>query len=217
MGLLPPSIDKSAVTQVRDNSVFRMTEEEFVSWAAVEEATAEWVNGEVIPMSPAGLRHVEITNWLQQVLGLYVHAKKLGRLLGPDFMIRIEHPGISRRIPDLLFVAQSNSHLVKRTHLDGPPDLAIEIVSRDSIARDWREKFLEYEAAGTKEYWIIDPTTETFEASRRGSNGSFVQIALDSEETFRSATVPGFWFKPEWLWQVELPDPIQHLRALAVI
>ncbi len=31
---------------------------------------------------------------------------------------------------------------IRRTFLDGPPDLAVEIVSPDSVERDWREKYL---------------------------------------------------------------------------
>ncbi|MDB5391578.1 MAG: hypothetical protein JWM11_7224 [Planctomycetaceae bacterium] len=107
--------------------------------------------------------------------------------------------------------------MAKRSHLEGSPDLAIEIVSPDSIARDWREKFLEYEAAGVKEYWIIDPLTDSFEASVRNAEGKLMKTGLNPEGEFHSAIVPEFWLKPEWFWQADLPDPIQHLRVLGAI
>jgi Uma2 family endonuclease len=38
-----------------------------------------------------------------------------------------------------------------------PPLLVIEIVSPDSIQRDYRYKRSEYAAVGIVEYWIVDP------------------------------------------------------------
>ncbi|MDB5391577.1 MAG: hypothetical protein JWM11_7223 [Planctomycetaceae bacterium] len=104
---LPSSLETTE-TQRRCDFSRQMTELDFVSWVMSDETRAEWVNGEVILTSPAALRHVEITSWLQQVLGLFIHAKRLGKLLGPEYMIRLEHLGISRRVTDLLFVAQAN-------------------------------------------------------------------------------------------------------------
>lgn len=132
-------------------------------------------------------------------------------------MLRLRTSKISRRLPDLFFISQNNLMNVMPNHFEGSPDLVIEIVSRDCVARDWREKFLEYEAAGVQEYWIIDPLTETFEASVRDANGKFAKVELDANGVLHSATVAGFWLKPEWLWQPELTDPIPHLRELGAL
>ena len=43
-----------------------------------------------------------------------------------------------------------------RPYLDGPADLAIEIISPESEARDLVDKLNEYEAAKIPEYWVID-------------------------------------------------------------
>lgn len=214
--MVPPSILDAVETEAQSLSARRMSEEEFVAWAVAGDVRAEWVNGEVILMSPVALKHVRISAWLQRVLGLYIEAKKLGEFLGPEFMVRLQHSGVSRRVPDLLFVSQANLHNLKTNHLEGPPDFAIEIVSPDSVARDWREKFLEYEASGVKEYWIIDPLTEKLEASVRNAEGKFVRVDLAADGVLHSATVPGFWLKPAWLWQAELPDPLICLRELGV-
>lgn len=216
--MVPPSILDAAEIEAQSVPARRMSEDDFVRWAmAGENLRVEWVDGEVILMSPVAIKHVRIGNWLVQVLGLYIQAKKLGELLGPEFMIRLHHSKVSRRVPDLLFVSRANQSNLKTNHLEGPPELAIEVVSPDSVARDWREKYQEYEAAGVLEYWIIDPLTETFEASVRNADGKFVKVALDSDGVLHSSTVPGFWLRPGWLWQPELPDPIQHLRDLGAL
>lgn len=41
--------------------------------------------------------------------------------------------------------------------MDGTPDLIVEVTSPESLARDRGEKYVEYEAAGVREYWLIDP------------------------------------------------------------
>ncbi len=195
-----------------------MSEKDFVTWALNHELRSEWLDGQAHLMSPVSLKQVQISGWLQQTLGIYIADRRLGVLLGPQLMVRLQSEGrISRRVPDLLFVRSANRHALQPNQLEGPPDFVIEIVSQDSIARDWREKFLEYEAAGVLEYWIIDPLTDTFEASVRNLDGKFVKVGLDASGVVHSATVPGFWLKPEWLWQFELPDPIQHLRDLGAL
>ncbi len=215
--MVPPSTLDAVAGTAHDAPPHGMSEEEFVTWAFAHDVRAEWVNGEVIVMSPASFRHVEITQWLIEVLRPVIRSKKLGKLAGPDFLVRLQNSGASRRVPDLLFISQANLFRLKPNHLDGPPDLAIEIVSPESVARDWRDKFLEYEEAGVREYWIIDPTSETFEASVLNADGKFAKVALDANGVLHSAIVPGFWFKPEWFFLPELPDATQHLRDLGVI
>ena len=65
--------------------------------------------------------------------------------------------------PDLLFVSNARSGQLRKNHLEGPPDMLVEIVSPESVDRDWNEKPAEYEAAGVPEYWIVDPMTQRAE------------------------------------------------------
>lgn len=199
----------------RSETLPRMTEVEFLAWLPGER-NAEWVNGEVILMSPAAVKHVRITNWLDRVLGTYITIKKLGELLGPELMVRLQHSGVSRRVPDLLFLFHESLSRLELNHLEGPPDVAIEIVSPDSKNRDWHEKRLEYETAGVGEYWIIDPDTETFQALLRNQDGKFANIELDTDGVFHSPTIAGFWLRPNIFWQTELPDLAISLRELGV-
>ena len=193
----------------------RLSEEEFVVWAT-SDIRAEWVDGEVIVMSPALFRHGELNLWLAHLLDIYVRHHKLGKVVGQEFMVRLQWGRVSRRVPDLLFISQARLAQIQTNHLEGPPDLAVEIVSPESAARDWRVKFHEYEAAGVGEYWIIDPLNHILEASVRNAAGNFEKIPVAEDGILRSAVVSGFWIKPEWLWQEELPNPLVCLRELGV-
>ena len=113
-----------------------------------------------------------------------------------------------------MFVARERSGLVHRTYLDGPPDLVVEIVSPDSVARDYREKYLDYQAAGVREYWIVDPLSQTLEASRL-EDAAYRPIA-EADGRVSSAVLPGFFLRPEWLWRQPLPKVRDVLRDLGV-
>jgi Uma2 family endonuclease len=57
----------------------------------------------------------------------------------------------------MTFVAKANASRLTEKRLEGPADLVIEVVSDDSVERDYDEKFIEYQDCGVQEYWIVDP------------------------------------------------------------
>lgn len=189
------------------------TEEDFVAWCD-EDTWAEWVDGEIITMAPVSLEHDDLCGWLHNVLRLFVQHQELGVVCGPEYQVRLSPD--CRRIPDLLFVSAGRRGILRRNHVEGAPDLIIEIVSPDSAARDWREKYLEYQAAGVREYWIIDPDHERLEAYRLSGEGTY-QIIEEKNGQVTSGILSGLYLRPAWLWQEELPKAIDVLRELKVL
>jgi Uma2 family endonuclease len=190
----------------------QMTEEAFVDWCN-EDTHAEWVKGEVIVHSPASLVHVRLNKFLIALFDGYVTHYNLGEVLGPELQIRIGTPP-SRRIPDLLFVAKERLNIIQSNHVEGGPDLVVEIVSPESTARDWREKYLEYEAAGVREYWIVDPKAEVVEVYTL-SEQHYKQIE-EKDNVIRSALLNGFYLNTSQLWRTPLPNPLTLLKELGV-
>jgi len=180
----------------------RMSYEEFLEWAD-EDTLAEWVDGEVIMYSPASRRHQDIVDFLTSVMRSFVEQNDLGVILSAPFQMKLERSG---REPDLLFVAQEHLGRLQETHLEGPADLAVEIVSPESARRDRVEKFYEYQADGVREYWLIDPQREQAEFYRLGEDGRYKEIFAGREGVYRSQVLEGFWLRVEWLWQEPLPE-----------
>jgi Uma2 family endonuclease len=188
----------------------RMTYEEFLAWAD-EDTLAEWVDGEVVITSPASKRHQNVADFLLRVVGTYVETHNLGMVIIAPFQMKLEQG----REPDLHFVAREHLDRLKETHLDGPADWVVEIVSPESAGRDRGEKFYEYERAGIPEYWLIDPQTKRVEFYQLSPEGQYQLVPPDVEGVYRSAVLPGFWLRVEWLWQP--PQVLDVLRELALI
>jgi Uma2 family endonuclease len=58
--------------------------------------------------------------------------------------------------PDVAFVASDRLHII-RGQVWGPPDLAVEVLSRGSVRYDRGEKLSWYGRYGVRECWIVDP------------------------------------------------------------
>jgi len=187
----------------------RMTYEEFLAWAD-EDTLAEWVDGEVVMTTPASDRHQDLVGFLESLLRLYVEERELGIVRSAPFQVKLEHG----REPDLIFIAREHLTRLKTSHVEGPPDLVVEVVSPESVARDRGEKFYEYAQGGVPEYWLIDPQARWAEFYRLKEG--YYRPALSGETgVYRSEAVVGFWLRIEWLW--ERPRVLQALRELRVI
>ncbi len=193
----------------------KLTYEQFLEWCD-EDTHAEWVDGEVQMTSPVSSEHSDLTRFLTMLLGFFIEARNLGVLHTAPFQMRLREIRRGRE-PDLIFIATEHLDRIKKNYLDGPADVAIEIVSPDSIARDRGDKFVEYEAAGVREYWMIDPEREQAEFYRLGEEGRYRPILIGREGIFQSQAVEDFYLRVEWLWQEPLPKVATILKEMRVI
>jgi Uma2 family endonuclease len=168
-----------------------------------EDTLAEWSNGVIIMSSPTSRIHQEIGVFLEHILYSYIKTRNLGEIFRESFQMKLPFSG---REPDIIFISSSHLDRLKETYLDGPADVAIEIISKDSISRDREDKFIEYESGGVPEYWLIDPNRKQAEFYRLGEDKCYHSVVLDAEGKYHSEAIQDFWFKPAWLWQEPLPS-----------
>lgn len=190
-----------------------MTEDEFVAWCD-DKTRAEWVDGKVVIVSPSSVEQDDLNGWLSALLRMFLDRQQTGSVYGPNVTVRFATQR-RRRVPDLIVVLKHRLHLIRKAHLEGAPDLVMEIVAPESQTRDRREKFAEYEKAGVREYWIIDQLTQQVEvyALKRGR-----YVALPAEkDIFRSTVLAGFYLRPAWLWKQPLPSLLKTAKELDVL
>jgi len=176
-----------------------MSYAEYIAWAD-EDVHAEWVDGEVIVQMPPYDVHQIVLNFLNHLLHLYVEFQELGVVLIAPFEMRLLSEKSARQ-PDILVVTSENLGRLSRERLEGPADLVVEIVSRDSVRRDRHDKLHEYRRAGVREYWVVDPRPGRNRADfyRLDAAGEYELYATDEDERVTSAVLPGFWLRPAWL------------------
>jgi Uma2 family endonuclease len=158
---------KAPVAEIKDVPIvvrgpLRMSYDEYLNWEH-EGGLTEWVDGEVIIHMPPKDEHQRVVEFLDRLLGVFVELFQLGMVRIAPFTMRALPDG-SAREPDLFFLATDNLYRLTSKELNGPADLAIEVISDDSVTRDKDDKFYEYQAAGVKEYWIIDPRPKRLRA-----------------------------------------------------
>ncbi len=194
----------------------KLTYEEFLR--EYDGQYAEYVEGEIIKPMSVTQRHDDVTLFLQALLRLFVEAKKLGKIHGEPYQMKmVLGDKIKGREPDIFFVKTENLDRIGEQFFDGAADLVIEVISPESVMRDTQDKFEEYEAAGVKEYWIIDPNRRTANFYNLDENSKYKLRYPSAEDKFESRVIEGLWLKTDWLWQDELPNLIDVLKEWKIV
>jgi Uma2 family endonuclease len=172
---------------------------------------ADLIDGVIYMASPDNIDANNLFVWLLRLLGDIVEIKELGQVNGSRAAYRLDDENSPE--PDIAFVRRDRTRLVRRGFVNGPPDLAIEIVSPESVERDYETKRDLYEEAGVREYWIVDEVQQKVTLLRLAANGKYREVRPKKGE-LHSQVVPGFWIRPEWLWQEPLPKKMDVLKLL---
>src|SRR5262249_28223658 len=141
----------------------------------------------------------------------FVEAEELGKVFGSRVAFHLDETNGPE--PDIAFVGKKKAHLIKRGRVEGPPDIAIEIVSPDSVERDYEKKRLQFQQAGVPEYWIVDEIEEKITLLRLSPQGLYREVRPRKGE-LHSKVLKGFWIRPEWLWQNPRPKKSHVLRLI---
>ena len=169
------------------------------------------IDGVIYVASPENTDAAELFRWLISLMGIYARKKKLGRVLGSRVACRLDDKNAPE--PDILFVSAKHRGRIKRGGVEGPPDLAIEIVSPESVERDYKKKRRQYQRFKIPEYWIIDEYKQKVTLLRLDARGKYREVA-PRKGICHSHALEGFWLDPNWLWEDPFPDDLEILKRL---
>ncbi len=144
--------DAADIERVLDDRVYTVRDIE----ALPEGERAELIDGKMYMMATPTLTHQDILMWLSATIWNYIKKKKGPcRVLPAPFAVYIKNDEHNYVEPDVTVICDGDKLDDKGCH--GAPDWAIEIVSPSSRTMDYIRKCSLYEAAGVREYWIVDP------------------------------------------------------------
>jgi Uma2 family endonuclease len=150
----------------------------------------ELVAGRLIRKPLPGAEHGLVTGVLVgQLLG-FVPEHRLGRVYGRSGFVVGRDPDTVRG-PDAAFVSAERSAAIVRRgpFFEGAPDLAVEVLSPGNTRREIAAKIGEYQAAGGRAVWMVDPKRRT--VTVRGPDRE--PRTLSPEDVLDGGTVlPGF-------------------------
>jgi Uma2 family endonuclease len=176
-----------------------------------DDQKADLIDGVIYMASPENLEANELFGWLFRLIGDFVEEKDLGMINGSRVAFRLaEHQSPE---PDIAFIRKDRLNLRHPTFVGGAPDLAIEIVCPESVERDYERKRKQYQDAQVLEYWIVDEMDQKVTLLRLDLKGRYREIR-PRKGVLHSEALPGFWLRPDWLWQSPLPKKRPILAQL---
>lgn len=121
-----------------------------------EYSRAELIGGKLYMLAaPNRMHQFLVTECLFRIRS-HIHGNKGGcQVYTSPFDVRLFGDGKTIVQPDLLVVC--DRHKLTDKGCTGAPDWVIEIVSGSNSSYDYITKLLQYQKAGVREYWIIDP------------------------------------------------------------
>ena len=99
--------------------------------------------------------------------------------------------------PDLLVVCDRDK--LAKGSVNGPPELAIEIVSPSTSKKELFLKFMAYLDAGVQEYWVIEPEQRLVQVHIY-EKGHFISSSYKKDNTIASSVLQGFSIDLKTMW-----------------
>jgi len=157
---------------------------DYLSWDDGERW--ELINGVPYNMTPApSRRHQQISGELFRQFANFLIGQPC-EIYDAPFDVRLpdgdeSDTDISTVVqPDLVVIC--DPHKLDDAGCIGAPDLIVEILSPSTSRKDHKEKFICYERAGVKEYWLVDPVANTVTVFKRGFDKRYGRPDVYSDE-----------------------------------
>jgi Uma2 family endonuclease len=139
-----------------------VTADEFIANEEWEKFT-DLIEGEIVPMSPAGKKHNRVASRFESLFRLYCEGSERRLDYGGDgdgFLIQ--------RDPDTLLSPDASLYRYRDNTLDGTwmafaPEIVVEVLSPSNSKAGIALKKRKYFAAGAEQVWIADVEKATLE------------------------------------------------------
>lgn len=125
-----------------------------------EDVRAELIDGQFYDMASPSRIHQKILHFLDRTIGNYIDSKGGPCEVYPaPFAVRLFDDRKTIVEPDLSIICDPGK--LDDRGCKGAPDWIIEIVSPGNPAHDYVRKLNLYLDAGVREYWIVNPASQT--------------------------------------------------------
>jgi Uma2 family endonuclease len=175
-----------------------MTAEQFYDFTHRPENEGKFFElerGEVVEMSRPGKRHGLICANVARILGNFAVQRKKGYVCSNDTGVVVQRNPDTVRGPDVLFFEDVTSiDDVEEKYGEGPPLLAVEVLSPNDTHTTVYHRVREQLRFGTRLVWVLDPDARNVLVHQTGNKPEVVEEKLvpEREELTGEDVLPDF-------------------------
>ncbi len=165
-----------------------------------ERAPYQLIDGDLVMSPSPNQEHQGIISNIGAELWTLVKLHRRGRVFLAPMDVYLSETEVFQ--PDIIFISRDRLDIVKEK-VHGAPDLVMEVLSPSTAYYDLVHKKAVYEAAGVREYWIVDPKEKTIEIFVNGEKG-FQSIArMTTSGIVRSTILSDFVVRLDDVFRLE--------------
>ena len=133
------------------------TFDEYLTYNNGTDQRYELVDGRLELVNPPTIEHFLLSKFIEHLLDAEINRLGLDLFCFKETGVRTGQN--KSRLTDVCVVTseQAKELMKKSAVFETAPLLIVEVVSPESVNRDYRYKRSEYAALGVPEYWIVDP------------------------------------------------------------
>ncbi|MGH7354168.1 MAG: Uma2 family endonuclease [Candidatus Rokuibacteriota bacterium] len=154
--------------------------------------------GELSVTAAPRTKHQEVSMNLAVALYAYVRMRGLGKIFAAPLAVILSDTSVVE--PDIVYVATDRLAQISERGIEGPPTLAVEILSPSTTPIDRQTKMQLYARHGVPWYWIVDPDNRVVEVYRLAEGAYALDARIGADETLRAEPLPDLVVTPELLW-----------------
>jgi Uma2 family endonuclease len=157
----------------------------------------ELIDGEHYVTPCPNTKHQVVSGNLYFLLRSHLEREPVGRLFFAPFDIVFSQFDVVE--PDLLYISKERAAtILTAKHVEGAPELVIEIGSPSTRKRDETIKRRLYQRSGVSEYWVLDPELDVVRVYRSDSAFERPQeLSLEAGDVLSTPLLPGLTLRLE--------------------
>src|SRR3954452_9699374 len=150
----------------------------------------ELLKGELLTMNPPQREHGRVVINFALLLAQHIKANRLG-VVYAESGYHLERDPDTVLGPDMSFLSGERIDEADDDYYQGPPDLALEVLSPGDRKGYVERKLAVYLETGTRSVWLVNPRRRTVEVVTSIDN----RRMLHEDDELADDTVPGFRVK----------------------
>ncbi|MBI3824818.1 MAG: Uma2 family endonuclease [Candidatus Rokubacteria bacterium] len=155
-------------------------------------------DGELSVTPAPSPQHQIVSRNLGFVLHEHVTARGLGQVLMAPLDVILGETTIVQ--PDLVYLDSARAGAISRRGIEGPPTLAVEILSPSTTLTDRVTKSQLYARHGVPHFWLVDPEGRSIEAFVLRADGYSLVARASGRQPVALPPFPDLAVVPDSLW-----------------